>query len=106
MMRKSVLVLLAAATALSGCTYLRNAAGLTKLPPDEFAVTTKAPLVIPPGFNLMPPSPGAAPTNSTATDAQAQAAMFGAGDTTAIAANIQGNYSPGERMLLATAGVN
>ncbi|MBV9549004.1 MAG: DUF3035 domain-containing protein [Alphaproteobacteria bacterium] len=108
-MRKTgftALALLAAATTLAGCTWLRNSAGLTKQAPDEFAVTTKAPLVIPPGFNLMPPSPGAAPTNSLATDAQAQAAMFGAGDTTAIAANIQGNYSPAERMLLATAGVN
>ena len=57
-------------------------------------------LIIPPGFNLMPPSPGAAPTNTLQTDAQAQAAMFGAGDTTSIAANIQGNYSPAERMLL------
>jgi hypothetical protein len=97
---------LLAATLLSGCTWMRDQAGLSKVAPDEFAVTTKAALVIPPGFNLMPPSPGAAPTNTVQTDVQAQAAMFGAGDTTAIAANITGNYSPGERMLLATAGVN
>ena len=32
--------------------------------------------------------------------------MFGGTDTAAIAADIQGNYSPAERMLLATAGVN
>jgi hypothetical protein len=105
-MRNSALVLLAAALALSGCTYLREQAGYGHLAPDEFAVTTKAPLIIPPGYNLQPPSPGAAPTNSLQTDAQAQAAMFGAGDTTTIAANLTGNYSPGERMLLATAGVN
>jgi len=104
-MRKIVpgLVLLAA---LSGCTYLKQQAGFDHQMPDEFAVTTKAPLLIPPGFNLMPPMPGAAPNNSVQTDVQAQAAMFGAGDTTAIAANIQGNYSPAERMLLATAGAN
>ena len=36
-----------------------SAAGLTKKSPDEFAVTTKAPLVIPPDFNLRPPMPGA-----------------------------------------------
>ena len=108
-MRKAIypaLGLCAAALALSGCTYLRDAAGMTKKPPDEFAVTTKAPLVVPPDFNLMPPSPGAAPTNALATDAQAQAAMFGAGDTATIAANIQGTNSPAERMLLATAGIN
>jgi hypothetical protein len=100
------LCLAAAGAALSGCTYMREAAGLTKQAPDEFAVTTKAPLIVPPGYNLRPPSPGAAPTNALATDAQAQAAMFGAGDTATIAANIQGNYSPAERMLLATAGIN
>jgi len=100
------LVLAAAALSLGGCQSMRETLGMTRKPPDEFAVTTKAPLVIPPGYNLMPPAPGAAPTNSLQTDAQAQAAMFGAGDTTAIAANITGNYSAGERMLLATAGVN
>jgi len=108
-MRKAIpagLVVAAAALALGGCSYLRSAAGMEKQAPDEFAVTTKAPLVIPPGYNLMPPSPGAAPNNSLQTDVQAQAAMFGAGDTATIAANIQGNYSPAERMLLATAGVN
>jgi hypothetical protein len=109
-MRKASLTLIAlvatTAALLGGCQSMRDAAGLGKKPPDEFAVTTKAPLVIPPGYNLMPPSPGAAPTNSLATDAQAQAAMFSAGDATAVAANLQGNYSPAERMLLATAGAN
>ncbi len=106
-MRKSGLfLLLAAIPALGGCTYLNEMAGGGHKAPDEFAVTTKAPLIIPPGYNLMPPAPGAPPTNSLATDVQAQAAMFGAGDTAAIAANIQGNYSTAERMLLATAGVN
>lgn len=106
-MRKPVSgLLLLAVLALGGCSALRSALNLNQKSPDEFAVTTKAPLVIPPGFNLMPPSPGAAPTNSLQTDAQAQAAMFSAGDASSIAANIQGDYSPAERMLLATAGVN
>jgi len=106
--RKSASIVLCcgAALALAGCGSLRDAAGLTKRSPDEFAVTTKAPLIIPPGYNLQPPSPGAAPNNSLQTDAQAQAALFGAGDTATIAANMTGDYSPGERMLLATAGVN
>jgi hypothetical protein len=105
-MRKPALCLLLLAAALAGCQSLKESAGLTKKSPDEFAVTTKAALVIPPDFNLRPPSPGAAPTNAPDSDAAAQAAMFGAGDTSAIAANITGNYSPAERMLLATAGIN
>jgi hypothetical protein len=91
--------------ALSGCESLRESAGLTKKSPDEFAVTTKAPLVIPPDFNLHPPAPGAAPTNSTDATTTAQAALFSGGDTATVAANLQGDYSPGERMLLASAGV-
>ena len=51
--------------AVGGCDSLRQEAGLTKQSPDEFAVTTKAPLIIPPDFNLRPPSPGAAPLNQT-----------------------------------------
>ena len=45
--------------------------------PDEFAVLTKAPLVIPPDYNLMPPKPGAAPTNQTDPVDAAQTALFG-----------------------------
>ncbi len=91
--------------ALSACESLRQEAGLTKQPPDEFAVTTKAPLVIPPDFNLRPPSPGAAPLNQTDPTSAAEAAMFSSGDPQTVAAQMQGNYSPGEKMLLANAGV-
>ena len=51
--------------ALSAARRFRDEAGLTKQSPDEFAVVTKAPLIIPPNFNLRPPSPGAAPLNQT-----------------------------------------
>ena len=91
--------------ALSACDSLRQEAGLTKQSPDEFAVTTKAPLIIPPDFNLRPPSPGAAPLNQTDPTSSAEVAMFSSGDPATVAAQMQGNYSPGERMLLANAGV-
>jgi hypothetical protein len=104
MMTRTGAVLLCAA-ALTGCQTLRESAGLTKTSPDEFAVTTKAPLVIPPGFNLLPPTPGAAPTYAQDSSTAANSAMFG-GDTATVAANIQGNYSTAERMLLASAGIN
>ena len=99
-----VAVLLGAVLALSGCDTVRDAAGMNKQPPDEFAVLTKAPLVVPPDFNLMPPKPGAAPTNQTDTNETAETALFGS-DPAAIAANMTGNYSDGEKLLLANAGV-
>ena len=92
---------------LAGCSMfsgLRDEAGLTKQPPDEFAVTTKAPLIIPPDFNLKPPSPGAAPLNQTDPTSSAETALFANQDPQVAAQQMQGNFSPAERMLLAHAG--
>lgn len=97
-------VLVCTGLALTGCTDIREAAGLDKMAPDEFAVLTKAPLVIPPDYNLMPPKPGAAPVNQTDPSETAQTALFG-NDAATIASNITGNYSEGEKMLLAQAGI-
>ncbi|HKD46932.1 MAG TPA: DUF3035 domain-containing protein [Rhizomicrobium sp.] len=91
--------------ALSACDTLRNEAGITKQSPDEFAVSTKAPLIIPPDFNLRPPSPGAAPLNQTDPTASAEVAMFNTEDPATVAQQMEGNYSPAEKMLLAHAGV-
>jgi Protein of unknown function (DUF3035) len=98
-------VLGASVAALAACSSLREEAGLTKQSPDEFAVTTKAPLIIPPDFNLRPPSPGAAPLNQTDPTSSAEVAMFSTGDPATVAAQMPGNYSPSEKMLLANAGV-
>jgi len=91
--------------ALAGCQSFRDEAGLSRQAPDEFAVTTKAPLIIPPDFNLRPPAPGAAPLNQTDPTSSAEVAMFNTEDPAIAAAQMQGNYSAGERMLLAHAGV-
>jgi hypothetical protein len=96
-------VLLAAGLSLMSCNTIRDAAGITKQPPDEFAVVTKAPLIIPPDFNLHPPKPGAAPLNQTSPTQTARAALYG-DDTAAVAATIDGTYSQAETMLLATSG--
>lgn len=98
-----VTVLASAALSLIGCESLREAAGVTKEPPDEFAVVTKAPLVIPPDFNLRPPKPGAAPTNQVSPTDTAQSALFG-DDPAAAAAALPGNFSPEERVVLARTG--
>ena len=86
----------------AGCSGLRDAAGLTKKSPDEFAVTTKAPLVVPPNFNLRPPSPGAPPTNQNDPSTNAQYALFNDQDAQTVAKTMPGKpatQSPGRRKL-------
>jgi hypothetical protein len=100
---QAALALCLCTSALSGCDSLRNAAGLTKKSPDEFAVTTKAPLVIPPDFNLRPPTPGAPPSNARDPSTNAELALFANADPQAVANGMTGNYTPGEKMLLANA---
>src|ERR1700744_242675 len=105
--RKSLLcgsALLLAGLSLTGCDSIRDAAGITKQPPDEFAVVTKAPLIIPPDFNLHPPAPGAPPLNQEGPTDTAQTALFNSSDPQTVAAGMGGNLTMGERMLLANAG--
>jgi hypothetical protein len=98
-------VLGAAMLALSACDTLRREAGMTKQAPDEFAVVTKAPLIIPPDFNLHPPAPGAPPLNQEGPTDTAQTALFNSSDPQTVAAGMGSNMTLGERMLLANAGV-
>ena len=70
-MRKSLVLVIIAATAVSACSSMRSRS------PDEFAVARNAPLVIPPDFSLTPPVAGT--VTSSPQDAQQQAieALFG-----------------------------
>ena len=75
-MRKITFTLLAlcSTAALTACGGLGIA---DRERPDEFAVQRQAPLVVPPDFALVPPSPGAPrPTTGTAAE-QALSALFG-----------------------------
>ncbi len=54
-----LVVMAAMAVGLSACGGLKAALGVGKNAPDEFAVVTKAPLIIPPDYSLRPPKPGA-----------------------------------------------
>ena len=96
-------LLAACAAALTGCGSIRDAAGLGKQSPDEFAVATKQPLVIPPDYNLRPPRDGAPPTNQVQPTDAAQSALFDTQDPAAAAKMIPGDYSEAEKTLLATA---
>lgn len=98
-----VVTVVALTASLSGCDTFRKATGSDKQSPDEFEVVTKAPLIIPPDFNLKPPKPGAPPTNQVSPTEAAQAALYNT-DPATTAAAMPGNMSTGEKLLLAYAG--
>lgn len=94
---------------LAGCGGggLTDALGMGKNAPDEFAVVTKAPLVIPPDYSLRPPEPGAPRPQeaSLSPSATAQEALIGANGQNAAVPAAE-TLSPGEKALLANAGAD
>lgn len=80
------------AVGLGGCGQLRDALGQTKDPPDEFQVVARAPLALPPNYDLRPPRPGAPrPQERSTTDAAAErilgrSARASAGNANAVPA--------------------
>lgn len=87
---------------LSACEKTREQFDFSKKAPDEFAVTTRAPLEMPPSFNTLPtPRPGAPRPQETATNTQAIQTLFGEN-----AAQLQndGKISSGEDALLQKTG--
>jgi len=96
-------VVLVAVAGLAGCEGVKEAVGGAKLAPDEFAVMPKAPLIMPPDYNLRPPKPGSRMANLPDPSDQARASLY-PNNPTAIAATIEGGFSDGEKLLLAYAG--
>ncbi|MBV9555068.1 MAG: DUF3035 domain-containing protein [Alphaproteobacteria bacterium] len=68
-----------AAALLAGCTNFKQMVGLEPVSPDEFAVESRAPLTIPPDFNLRPPAPGAPRPQEASVASKAQRALDNAG---------------------------
>lgn len=91
---------------LAGCSnadQTLRSFGLTRDPPDEYTVTTRAPLSVPPDFALRPPQPGAArPQEQTTTNAAEDALVPQAALTAAPAASAAD--SPGQEAIIAAAG--
>lgn len=58
-----------AAVGVAGCSSMTT--------PDEFRVVRKAPLTVPPEYNLRPPAPGSARPQELSTESQARVAVFG-----------------------------
>ena len=92
---------LAAAVALAGCGGdLSRSIGLTRDAPDEFTVTTRAPLSMPPDFSLRPPRPGASRPQELSERQQAEATL----SPTAALGGTPAGTSPGQQALVAAAG--
>ncbi len=69
-----------ASLALAGCGEdTKKMLGLGKNPPDEFQVVGRAPLSIPPDFQLRPPAPGAARPQEATPATAARSAVLGGG---------------------------
>ncbi|VAW80878.1 hypothetical protein MNBD_GAMMA15-790 [hydrothermal vent metagenome] len=75
--KTSVAVLAITGLGLTSCASLGRAAGSGKSKPDEFRVLTKAPLEIPPEYNLLPPRPGEPRPQDLAASHAARIAILG-----------------------------
>lgn len=87
--------LLVGMVGLAGCGASEHSA------PDEFAVTTRAPLVIPNDFSLPPPRPGSERAQEMTPRQQAQAALV---PELALQGDSGDPPSPGEQALLKATG--
>ncbi len=91
----------AASVALSGCEGAKQALGVSKNAPDEFAVFQRAPLSVPPDFGLRPPAPGTERPQAVNPRDQVRAAI------SRNAAQPTGtDLSAGERSILQLTGAN
>ena len=85
------------AMAMSGCSSATKALGLTKSAPNEFNILTKAPLIVPPEYNLLPPKVGESSAENNYSQKAARDALIGDVDPAAP--------TRGEIALMSKAGV-
>ena len=110
---RALALVLVAQMLLSACAggSVQRALGLSKRSPDEFAVVSRAPLIVPPDFELRPPRPGETRPQVGTTADQARATLFGevpAQSATAVALDAAPAPAPvasvGQQALLQEAG--
>ena len=92
----SIIAAASIAFGLAGCTSFKQSIGASKQMPDETAIATRAPLVVPATFDLKPPQPGA-PRPQDADAAAAAQRVLGGTPKSAPA-------SEGEKALLTATG--
>ena len=100
---KSIFLSACAVLVLAGCDDTKRALGIDKSIPDEFAVVRRAPLVMPPDYNLRPPAPGSERPQEGTTAEQARNALIGRNRLDSY--RVRG-FSPGEVELLDRAGAD
>lgn len=93
-------VTLVSVSACGGTDDVARSIGLTRDVPDEFTVTTRAPLSMPPDFSLPRPTPGAQRPQERSARSAAEAALS---PQTALASG-NAAISPGQQALLNAAG--
>jgi len=81
---------------VSGCASTSKALGLTREAPNEFNILTKAPLIVPPEYNLRPPQVGESSVENNYSQAAARKALIGDID--------DAEPTRGEMVLMAKAG--
>ena len=101
-MKNSALpILILTVVALAGCSGdVSRSFGLTRDAPDEFTVTTRAPLSIPPDYTLRPPQPGAGRPQELSAQQSAETALV---PEAALAHPVSAD-SAGQQALLAASG--
>ncbi len=92
-------VLLVLLAGCSGADFARDV-GLTRDSPDEFTVTTRAPLAMPTDFTLPRPTPGAPRPQEPAVQLAAEATLAPSVELN----NRTGPLTPGQQAILAAAG--
>ena len=97
--RKGLLLAVCVA-ALAGCSDLGHKLGFVHDAPDEFTVTTRAPLAMPTTFALPPPQPGAIRPQEQSERTKAELALV---PQMALGTPPQGP-SPGQQALVQSAG--
>lgn len=92
----AAVMLAGAAVSVTACGHTREALGMTKVTPDEFRVVSKAPLVLPPDYDLRPPAPGEPRPQELQPDSAARSAL--------LAESAGANRSQGEKLLVSKTG--
>ena len=106
----AIVVTLVSCFILTGCEETKRAFGKTKEAPDEFAVYKRAPLSLPPDFDLRPPVPGAQRPQTLNPRNRARLALGIPAEKSRVAGKFgsteNANLSKGERALLVLTGAN